>query len=87
MGALGSFVDNYTAVRLAHDIDADLAEVYCWIHGDRTLSIRRAIQISEIARSAGTPLSLEDIYEADIVRVRCRMRSRSARLTDLEKSP
>lgn len=75
MGALGSFVDNYTAVRLAHDIDADLAEVYCWIHGDRTLSIRRAIQISEIAKVAGVDLSLETIYEAEVTRVRRQMRS------------
>jgi hypothetical protein len=53
----------------------DVTSVYRYVRGDYCLPVQKAIAISEIARSVGTNLSLEDIYETDVTRVRCRMRS------------
>jgi hypothetical protein len=78
-GKLGSWVSAYSIERLADELGLlDTSQVYHWIRGDYKLPLRRAIAIAELARAAGTNLSLEDLYETDIVRVRCRMRSRSS---------
>ena len=78
IGKLGSWVSAYSVERLADELGLDTSQVYHWIRGDYRLPIQRAIAIAELARAAGTNLSLEDLYEKDIVRVRCRMRSRSS---------
>jgi transposase-like protein len=70
-------VSEYTVEKLAGELELDTSQVYRWVRGDTRLPTQKAIEISEIARSAGTALTLEDLYETDIVRVRCRMRSRS----------
>jgi DNA-binding transcriptional regulator YdaS (Cro superfamily) len=71
-------VSEYTVEKLAGELELDSSQVYRWVRGDTRLPAQKAIAISEIARSAGTNLTLEDLYETDIVRVRCRMRSRSS---------
>jgi DNA-binding transcriptional regulator YdaS (Cro superfamily) len=76
-GKLGAWIGEYTVQKLADELAVDPTQVYRWARGDATPPVRRAVAITEVARSAGTPLSLEDIYEAHIVRCRCRMRSRS----------
>jgi len=86
IGKLGSWVSEYTVQKLADELELDSSQVYRWVRGDACLPAQKAIAIVEVARSAGTNLTLEDLYETDIVRTRCRMRSRSSRLTDLEKS-
>ena len=78
IGKLGSWVSAYSVERLAGELELDTSQVYRWIRGDCGLPVKKAIAIAELARAAGTNLSLEDLYETDIVRVRCRMRSRSS---------
>ena len=75
VGKLGSFVNEFTVKRLADEADIDSAQVYRWLRGDTIPPVQKAIAISEIARSSGTNLSLEDIYESDVTRVRRRMHS------------
>jgi len=75
MGKLGSFVDGFSANRLAGEIDADLSDIYRWVRRDGQPSVRRAIQIVEVAKAAGVNLSLEDVYESECTRVRIRMRA------------
>lgn|GEM_PF-6205101 len=78
IGKLGAFVDDFTADRLAGELDADLSQVYRWVRGDHHPPIEKAIAIAEIARAAGTTLTLEEIYESEVTRVRVRMRSSSS---------
>jgi hypothetical protein len=68
-------VSEFTVERLAGELDLDSSQVYRWVRGDYRLPVQRAIAISEVARAAGTKLSLEDIYETDVQRIRVRMRS------------
>jgi hypothetical protein len=75
IGKLGAFVDSVGATRLAGEFDADLRQIYGWARGDYRPPLQKAI--AEIARLAGTNLSLEDIYESDVLRIRVRMRSSS----------
>jgi hypothetical protein len=75
IGKLGSWVSEFTVERLAGELDLDSSQVYRWVRGDYRLPVQRAIAISEVARAAGTKLSLEDIYETDVQRIRVRMRS------------
>jgi hypothetical protein len=75
IGKLGEWVSEYTVEKLAGELELDSSQVYRWVRGDCCLPAQKAIAISEIARSAGTNLSLEDIYEGDILRVRRRMHS------------
>ena len=76
IGKFGEFVSSFTGrARLAGELDLDPSQVYRWARGDYRLPVQRAIAIAEIARAAGTNLTLEDIYETDVVRVRVRMRS------------
>jgi len=75
MGALGAFVSAYTATQLADDLDTDLNQIYRWVRGDASPCVTRAIQVVEIARGVGTELSLEDVFAAQVTRVRCRMRA------------
>jgi len=77
IGKLGAFVDSVGATRLAGELDADLRQIYGWARGDYRPPLQKAIAIAEIARLAGTNLSLEDIYESDVLRIRVRMRSSS----------
>jgi hypothetical protein len=67
-------VSEYTVEKLAGELELDTSQVYRWVRGDYRLPVQRAIAISEIARSVGTNLSLEDIYETDVQRIRVRMR-------------
>lgn len=78
IGKLGSWVSAYSVERLAVELELDSSQVYRWIRGDCGLPVQKAIAIAELARAAGTNLSLEDLYEIDILRVRCRLRSRSS---------
>jgi hypothetical protein len=75
IGKLGSFVNEYTVERLAGELQIDLSEIYRWAHGDRRPPVQRAIVIVEVAKAAGTDLTLEDIYESDIARIRYRIRN------------
>jgi hypothetical protein len=75
IGKLGSWVSEYTVEKLAGELEPDTSQVYRWVRGDTCLPAQKAIAISEIARSVGTNLSLEDIYETDVQRIRFRMRS------------
>jgi hypothetical protein len=75
IGKLGGFVSSFTAERLADELQIDLSQVYRWARGDDTPSFERAIAITEVARSAGMNLTLEDLYATDILRVRRRMHS------------
>jgi len=68
-------VSEYTVQKLADELQIDSSQVYRWVRGDYCLPVHKAIEITEIARSAGVSLSLEDLYETDILRVRVRMRS------------
>jgi hypothetical protein len=77
VGKLGAFVNEFTVDRLAGELDADLRQVYSWVRGDYRPPLEKAIAIAEIARATGTDLTLEDIYESDVTRVRVRMRSSS----------
>lgn len=65
----------YSVERLADELELDTSQVYRWIRGDCGLPVQKAIAITELAQAAGTSLSLEDIYETDVLRVRVRMRS------------
>jgi hypothetical protein len=76
-GKLGSFVSAFTIDRLAGELDVDPASVYGWLRGDFHPKIEKAIAIVEIARAAGTALSLENVYEIEVERVRVRMRAYS----------
>jgi hypothetical protein len=75
IGKLGSWVSEFTVERLAGELELDTSQVYRWVHGDTIPPVQKAIEITELARSAGTTLSLEDIYESDVTRVRRRMHS------------
>jgi hypothetical protein len=66
-------VSEFTVERLAGELQLDTSQVYRWVRGDYCLPVQKAIAISEIARAAGTKLSLEDIYETDVQRIRVRM--------------
>ena len=52
-----------------------VAVEYRWARGDYQPQIQKAIAIVEVARAAGRTLTLEDIYEREVTRVRVRMRS------------
>jgi DNA-binding XRE family transcriptional regulator len=78
IGKLGEFVNDFTVERLACELDIDVTSIYAWARGDARPQIQKAIAIAEIARAAGTNLSLEDIYVTDVARVRIRMRSPSS---------
>jgi hypothetical protein len=75
IGKFGEFVSRFTVERLAGELELDTSQVYRWVRGDYRLPVQRAIAIAEVARAAGTNLSLEDIYETDVLRIRVRMRS------------
>lgn len=75
IGKFGEFVNEFTAERIAGEIEVDISTVYCWARGDQRPGIPIAIALVEIARVAGRDLSLEDIYEGDIRRVRARLRA------------
>jgi len=75
IGKFGSWVSEFTVERLAGELGLDSSQVYRWVRGDYCLPVQKAIAISEIARSVGTNLTLEDLYAVDISRIRCRMRS------------
>jgi DNA-binding XRE family transcriptional regulator len=70
-------VNDFTCERLAGELDLDPMQIYRWARGDNRPRIQTAIAIAEIARAAGTDLSLEDIYATDVTIVRVRMRSSS----------
>lgn len=78
IGKLGLFVSDFTVDRLAGELEIDTASIYAWARGDTRPQIQKAIAIAEIARAAGTNLTLEDIYETEVARVRIRMRSLSS---------
>ena len=75
IGKFGEFVSTFTAERLAGELGLEPSQIYRWVRGDYRLPVQKAIAIAELARSAGVSLSLEDLYETDVVRVRCRMGS------------
>jgi hypothetical protein len=75
IGKFGEFVSSFTVERLAGELQLDTSQVHRWVRGDYCLPVQKAIAISEIARSVGTSLRLEDLYAVDISRIRCRMRS------------
>jgi len=75
IGKLGGFVSSFTVERLSAELDLDPSQIYRWARGDETPPFRRAIAITEIARSAGTNLTLEDLYETYVQRIRVQMRS------------
>jgi DNA-binding XRE family transcriptional regulator len=70
-------VNDFTVERLAGELEVDPASIYAWVRGDNRPQIQKAIAIAEIARAAGTNLTLEDVYETEVTRVRIRMRSSS----------
>lgn len=74
-GKFGAFVSSYRIENLADEVDVDPASVYRWARGDSFPSLPKAIAIVEIARRSGLTLSLEDIFETEINRVRVRMRA------------
>ena len=74
-GRFGDWVREYTITRLAVDLDVDVTQVGRWARGDWQPSIKRAIAVVEVARSAGVDLSLEDIYEKEFSRIRYRIRN------------
>jgi hypothetical protein len=76
-GKFGAFVSSYRIENLSIDVDVDPASCYRWARGDSFPSIPKAIAIVEIARRSGLVLSLEDIYETEVNRVRGRMRAES----------
>jgi hypothetical protein len=80
IGKLGAFVSDFTVDRLAGELDLDTSQIYRWVRGDHRPKIQDAIALVEIARAAGTDLTLEDIYQTDVLRVRVRMRSLSPSL-------
>ena len=75
IGKLGKFVNDFTPARLAAELDLDELHVYRYARGDYLPSIRRAVAIVYVARSAGVDLSLEDIYAREFDRVRTRIQS------------
>jgi DNA-binding XRE family transcriptional regulator len=74
VGKLGAFLNEYTPGRLAGELDLDPMQIYRWARGDYQPSIRKAIAIVEIAKATGAGLTLEDIYEREVARIRVRMR-------------
>ena len=78
IGKLGEFVSEFTVERLAGELEIETSSIYAWARGDTRPEIQKAIAIAEIARAAGTNLSLEEIYETEVTRVRMRMRSLSS---------
>ena len=75
VGKLGGFVSSFTVERLADELGIDVSTAGRYARGDYGIPVSKAIAISEIARSAGTNLTLEDLYATDILRVRRRMHS------------
>jgi hypothetical protein len=76
-GKFGAFVSSYRIENLADEVDVDPASVYRWARGDSFPSLPKAIAIVEIARRSGLTLSLEDIYETEVNRIRVRMHAAS----------
>lgn len=83
IGKLGVFVNEFTVERLAGELGLDPQRIYRWIKGTDRPKIERAIAIVEVARIAGRNLSLEDVYERDVTRIRVRMRSNLTPLAEL----
>jgi len=79
-GKFGAFVSTCRVENLADMVEVDPASVYRWCRGDSSPSLGKAIAIVEIARAAGTALTLEDVYEVEVNRIRVRMRSSAAAL-------
>jgi DNA-binding XRE family transcriptional regulator len=75
VGKFGSWVSDYTVERLAAQLLLDPLQIYRWARGDYQPQIQKAIAIVEVARAAGRTLTLEDIYEREVARIRVRMRS------------
>jgi hypothetical protein len=75
IGKFSAFLDDFTIDRLAGELDLDPMQIYRWVRGDYAPRIDSAIAIVEVARAAGRDLSLEDVYERDVTRIRIRMRS------------
>jgi hypothetical protein len=61
--------------RLAGQLLLDPLQIYRWARGDYQPQIQKAIAIVEVARAAGRILTLEDIYEREVARIRVRLRS------------
>jgi hypothetical protein len=76
-GRLGAFITSYHVENLADAVEVDPASVYRWARGDAFPSLGKAIAIVEVARMAGTELSLEDVFEVEVHRIRARIRSGS----------
>ncbi len=74
-GKLGAFVSSYQIDQLADEIGVDAASCYRWCRGDTFPSLGKAIAIVEIARASGTALTLEDVYETEVNRIRVQMRA------------
>jgi DNA-binding XRE family transcriptional regulator len=74
-GKLGAFVSSYRIENLADAVRVDSASVYRWMRGESSPSVENAIAITLVARAAGTPLTLEDIYATEVNTIRVRMRS------------
>jgi DNA-binding XRE family transcriptional regulator len=77
-GKLGAFVSSYRIENLADAVEVDAASVYRWMRGDSSPSVANAIAIVELARAAGTPLTLEDVFQTEVNTIRVRMRMRSS---------
>jgi DNA-binding XRE family transcriptional regulator len=75
VGRFGEWVSQYSVAKLASDLGVDVTRVGRWARGDNSPSITRAIAVCELARGVGVALSLEDLYERDVKRIRCRIRS------------
>jgi hypothetical protein len=78
IGKLGEFVSEFTPELIAGELDLDTSPIYHWARGDGRPKIEHAIAMVELARAAGRDLSLEDIYQTEVTRVRVRMRSLSS---------
>jgi hypothetical protein len=74
IGKLGAFVNDFTAERLAGELEVELSYIYRWAWGAKP-QLPQAIAITEIARSVGTSLALEDIYASEVARIRYRIRN------------
>jgi hypothetical protein len=75
MGKLGAFVNDFTVDQLAAELHCESSQVYRWARCDTQPNIHAALAIVEVARAAGVALTLEDVYENAIVRIRVRLRS------------
>jgi hypothetical protein len=72
-GKLGAFINAFTVARLAGELDLELSDIYRWARAQQTPGLRKAIAIVEVARASGAELTLEDIYESEVARVRARL--------------